>query len=152
MPAAWVLKSIAVLAGSIAAGFVFYMLLSALGKQERKQMMEDVLGSIINFIIYIWLGKILLNLPTMFGDPFAVLAYPSDSKAFYLATLFSAVHIAIKVYKGKLNAWSHLHALLYVLVGAMFTFEFIGMATEDGDSIGEFGPVVCAVVADGVSA
>ncbi|WP_217588014.1 hypothetical protein [Lentibacillus saliphilus] len=132
MPSAWVLTSIAILAGSFLAGFILYFGLTPLKKQERKKQLEDVLGTVINFIIYIWLGKLLWGLPTLIQDPLAVLAYPSDSKAFYLATLFSAIHLAYKAYKHGLALWSHLSALLYVFIGASFTFEFISMNTAGG--------------------
>ena len=62
-------SSIAILILSLSMGFLTYYLLSDFAKGKKKNYMEEVLGQLINFVIYIWVGKIILNLSTFIVDP-----------------------------------------------------------------------------------
>src|SRR5690625_3616935 len=99
MPSFWMFLPIAHIAGSFIAGFIFFYLMSALSKAKKKQQAEEVTSLLINFVIYIWIGKILLNFLTFIKDPLAVLAYPSNSHAFYISywksTRLNSSHVTI---------------------------------------------------------
>ncbi|WP_240510215.1 hypothetical protein [Virgibacillus profundi] len=94
------IMSIGIIVISIVAGLIFFYIVSDLPKEKRKVHIEEMVAQLINFIIFIWLGKIILNFFIFIKDPLAILAYPSDSDAFYLALLFSAI---VLMYKSKRN-------------------------------------------------
>src|SRR5690625_4868656 len=120
MPSFWMFLPIAHIAGSFIAGFIFFYLMSALSKAKKKQQAEEVTSLLINFVIYIWIGKILLNFLTFIKDPLAVLAYPSNSHAFYLALLFSGIHILYKNKRHKPDWQLFLYSFIHVFLFASF--------------------------------
>lgn len=123
MPSFQALIPIAFIVGSFIAGFIFFYVMSPLTKEVKKQQAEAVLSLLINFVIYMWVGKIILNLSTFIEDPFAVLAYPSNSHAFYLAVLFSMLHIGYKVKRHRLDGQLLFQSFIYVFLPASFVYE-----------------------------
>src|SRR5690625_2609412 len=98
MASAQVLLSIAIIIISFVIGFIFFYIISPLSKEEKRKHIEELVSLLINFIIFIWVGKIIMNLAIFISDPLAVLAYPSDSSAFYIACLLIILNI---IYKTK---------------------------------------------------
>lgn len=125
MASVQVLTSIAIIVVSFVAGFAFYYFTSSLSASEKKHRLEEILSLLINFIIYIWVSKILLNITVFVRDPLAILAYPSNSFAFYLAMLFTFLHIGYKVKRHAFQAEKILFAFVPVFLFASFVFEFI---------------------------
>src|SRR5690625_4872518 len=93
----WRISPILIIGVSFIAGFIFFYIFSNLHKTEKKEHIQEITSLIINFIIFIWIAKILLNFNLLIKDPFAGLAYPSNSNSFYLAIVFITVNIFIKV-------------------------------------------------------
>ncbi|WP_010648806.1 MULTISPECIES: hypothetical protein [Oceanobacillus] len=92
------LTAIGIIALSFAVGFLSFYLLSDLTREQKKLQVEEIISQLFNFVIFIWIGKILINLSTFISDPLSILAYPSDSKSFY----FAIVSIALMLlYKSK---------------------------------------------------
>jgi len=119
-----IVEQIAILIISFIVGLLLFYVLSALNKEKKKLLIEHVLSYVVNFIIYMWLGKIITNIAGFIRDPFAILAYPSDSKAFYVATLFIVINIFIKE-RHKSSVTSLIAAFLPVFLFTSFTFELI---------------------------
>ena len=90
-----------------------------------------MISQLINFVIYIWLGKIILNLALFVKDPLAILAYPSNAHAFYLAVLFSVLTLAYKQFYRKVDMVSFIHACIPVFLSASFVYEFIQFVWYD---------------------
>lgn len=118
---------------SIISGVIIFYLVSGLKKECKKKLAEEAVSQIINFVLFIWLAKILLNLPLLLSDPLAALAYPSDARAFYLAIIFSGVLIVYSMEKGRVERWAFIKTLLYILLPASFFYEFAGW-TWNNDS------------------
>ncbi|MBT2571759.1 hypothetical protein [Planococcus sp. ISL-110] len=116
---------------SIVLGVAIFYLVSDLVKDQKKIRVEEAFSQIINFVLFIWLSKILLNLPLLLKDPLAVLAYPSDSRAFYLAIFFSAAFLFYGMRSGKIKGWELIQTLLHILLPASFFYEFIQLAWYD---------------------
>lgn len=116
---------------SIGLGAAVFYLVSDLGKGRKKKQAEEALSQIVNFVLFIWLSKILLNLPLLFSDPLAVLAYPSDSSAFYLAIFFSAAFLMYGMKSKGIQGWLLMQTLLYLLLPAAFFYEFAQLAWFD---------------------
>src|SRR5699024_5599822 len=125
MPSFWMFLPIAHIAGSFIAGFIFFYLMSALPKAKKKQQAEEVTSLLIHFVIYIWVGSILLNFFVFIIDPLAVLAYPSTSLALYLVLLFSGLHIWCRNQCGHLDWQLLLHSFIHVFLFASFIYELI---------------------------
>ncbi|WNF38321.1 hypothetical protein RJD24_07820 [Bacillaceae bacterium IKA-2] len=119
------LASIAIIVVSLLAGFLAFYLISDLSKMEKKKQIGELTSQLMNFVIFIWLGKILLNFSIFVRDPLAILAYPSNSSAFYLALFFSAVTIAIKSKREQLDVLSLGKSFIYVFLIGSFVYEFI---------------------------
>lgn len=119
------LAAVGIIVASIVAGFLSFYIISNLPKETKKKQIEELTSQFINFIIFIWLGKIIVNFSTFIKDPLAVLAYPSDSNAFYLAVLFSGILLVYKTKRKQLDGRIFIHVFLHVFLVASFSFEFI---------------------------
>ncbi|AIF44883.1 MULTISPECIES: hypothetical protein [Virgibacillus] len=126
-----ILTNIGILILSILAGLFSFYLISDLPKEEKKKQAEEITSQIINFILFIWLGKIILHLGIFIQDPLAVLAYPSNSHALYLGLLFTSLAIAYKKYKQKIEVSSFILSFVPVFLVASFVYEFIEVVWRD---------------------
>ncbi|WP_230856172.1 MULTISPECIES: hypothetical protein [Bacillaceae] len=125
------LISIGIIAVSMFAGFISYYITSDLSKEQRKKHMEEMISQLINFIIFIWLGKVILNFSIFIKDPLAILAYPSNSQSFYLAVLFSGLLLVYKSKRQQLYVLEFIESFLHVFLVASFTYEFIQLVWND---------------------
>ena len=127
MASAQVLTSIAIIVLSFIIGLLFFYLTSPRSHVERKQQIEEVVSLLINFVIFIWIGKILVRFSIFMEDPLAILAYPSDSSAFYLASLFIGINIIYKMKRHQFDAESLMKTFVPVFLVSSFVYEFIEM-------------------------
>lgn len=125
MPSITVIKSIGILIASFIIGIGYYYFQSNQSKAIRKKQIEATSSLLINIVIYIWIGKVLVNLPKFINDPLAILAYPSNANAFYVASVLGLVNIIINVKKKKVALNTYIEALIPIFIGASFVFEFI---------------------------
>lgn len=119
------LTSISMIVISIMAGLISYYMMSDIQKEQKKKQIEEITSQLINFVIFIILGKIILNFSVFTSDPMAILAYPSDSSAFYLAVLFSALFLFYKSKRGQMDVLVFLQTFTQVFLVASFLYEFI---------------------------
>ncbi len=118
--------------------FIFYST-SHLSKETKKIHIEQMISELINFVIFIWLGKMITNITLFVKDPLAVIAYPSDSKALYIAVLLSGITLFIKSKKGKIHAIALFESFLPVFLTGSFLYEFIQIVwLNKGGTIGYF--------------
>lgn len=136
MATATVLASIGMILISMVAGLTSFYIMSDLPKVQRKRLVEEVSSQLMNFVIFIWVGKILLNLSIFIKDPLAILAYPSNSAAFYLAIVFSSLLLIYKAIRKQMHVLELLHAFLPVILVASFVYEFIQILYHNSYSIG----------------
>lgn len=123
------LTAIGILIGSFLLAFVFYFIISSDERKIKMKNLEQISGIIINFIIYVWVAKVVLNIAIFIRDPIAVLAYPSDSRAFYFAFVFLIVHI---IYQGRKDDWKISEiktALVPIFLSSSFVYEFIQLVS-----------------------
>ncbi|WP_179966053.1 hypothetical protein [Lysinibacillus antri] len=114
--------SLATVFFSIVAGLLLFYWMNPSSKEEKKKQLEEVTDFFINFVIFMWIGKVLLNLSTFVKDPLAILAYPVDSTSFYAAIIGSILRL---LYKQKKNNLPVLSLLIPIILTAAFMFEFI---------------------------
>lgn len=125
------LTIISIIAISFGLAFLVFDLMSPLAKTQRKKEIGEAASQLINFVLFLWLAKILLNLPLFVQDPLAVLAYPSNSEAFYLATLFTGGLLFHQSRKKKIGGALFAHSLVQVIPAASFFYEFIQLMWRD---------------------
>jgi len=119
------LMSIGIIVISFVVGLIFFYLISDVSKEHKKSQIEEMVSQLINFVIFIWVGKIILNFHIFIKDPLAILAYPSNAEAFYLAVLLSAILLFYKAYKKKFDVLQLAASFLSVFLMASFLYEFI---------------------------
>lgn len=119
------LMSIGIIVISFVVGFIFFYLISHLSEEHKKAQIEEMVSQLINFIIFIWIGKIILNFSIFIKDPLAILAYPSNSGAFYIAILLSTILLFYKAKKKKFDVLQLITSFLPVFLLASFLHEFI---------------------------
>lgn len=117
--------TIAIIVFSLSVGFLSFYLISNLPKKTKKVYMEELASQLVNMFIFIWVSKVILNFSVFIKDPLAILAYPSDSNAFYLAVFFTVITIAIKSKRHKIDALIFSTAFTYLFLTASFVYEFI---------------------------
>lgn len=125
------LMSIGITVLSFAGGLIFFYITSQLSNEHKKAQIEEVVSQLINFVIFIWVGKIILNFSVFIKDPLAILAYPGDSYAFYIAILLSAIVLFYKKIKRKFDMLQLATSLLPVFLMASFLYEFILMVSKN---------------------
>jgi len=116
--------SIAIIILSLTVGFLSFYLFSGLSNEKKKIDIEELGSQLVNFVIFMWIGKVLLNFSIFIKDPLAILAYPSNSYAFYLAVFVSAITITIKSKRQKNDIAPFFNAFTHVFLVASFVYEF----------------------------
>jgi hypothetical protein len=116
--------SIAIIILSLSVGFLSFYLMGDLSKKNKKIYMEELASQLMNFVIFMWIGKILFNFPVFIKEPLTILAYPSNSYAFYLAVFVSAITITIKSKRQKIEIVPFFNAFTHVFLVASFVYEF----------------------------
>lgn len=66
-----------------------------------------------------------ISLTIFIDDPRAILAYPSDSQAFYVAAVLVLVYRKLKVVDNYRYFLDILYCLMYVFLSASFVYEFV---------------------------
>lgn len=120
-----------ILAISFALALLAFYIMSRLSEVQRKKQASEIVSQLINFVLLLWLAKILLKLPLFLQDPVAVLAYPANSDAFCLAALFTGLLIFYQSKKKKIQGEVFAHSLLQVILTALFVYEFIQLVWSD---------------------
>ncbi|KGX84872.1 hypothetical protein [Pontibacillus marinus] len=132
MPSAWTIgpliirSDIVLTVLSLLVGVIVLLWLSPLSKKQQKVVLNEISSLGILFILSLMIGKSLLNFDVFINDPRAVIAYPSNSNAFYLALFGVGIWILWKlVYHKQVH---HLRntgiAWMYVFFSALFMYDF----------------------------
>lgn len=130
-----VLIPILLIAISIISGIAFYFFTEVnLTTAQKKTYINQFISFLINFVLFIWLGKVVLNATTIFEDPFAVLARPSDAKTFYFAVILLMINISYHILRHDLNVVPFVYRSLPILIVSSFTYEFIKITFLDNKS------------------
>ena len=133
---------------SIGVGFFAYYIMNDEPKATKKKYMNEVLGQIINIVIYIWIAKVILNFSIVITDPLAILSYPSDANAFYIAILCSAITIVTLLKRRKLSMALFMHAFIHIFLIASFVYELIHIVWNDYTyQIGYFTLITLLIIA-----
>lgn len=133
MPSAWLLgpfvikSELVIIIGSFIIGFIYSYFFSPFSKTERRQYVEEVQNLFLMFILSLFIGKVILKFSLILRDPIAVLAYPSNSKAFYIALCLTAVFGFYRVhwFKCDLCRLRLLFVSFTVFLSASFSYELI---------------------------
>lgn len=120
-----ILKSIAIIVISIGVGFLYFYIMSPDSKQIKRKQIDEMLSILINFIIFIWIGKIIINFSIFIKDPFVVLAYPSNSSSFYIATGLVIINILYRTRRKNITVIEWFYLFVPVLITAIFIYEFM---------------------------
>lgn len=123
------LLAIGILSLSFAVGFISFYFLSDLPKERKRKHIGELFSQLINFVIFIWIGKVIVNVPIFLDDPLAVLAYPSNSDAFYIAILGTASILLYKKIREKIDMLPLFGSFLHIFLVASFLYEFIQFIT-----------------------
>lgn len=130
MASTTILISIAIIMVSLIGSVILFFLISEDEKALKKKQIEDVISLTINFVIYIWLGKIIVNFNKFITDPLAILAYPSNSYAFYIASLFIIINLLYRKYRHEERIDQILQAFVPIIISASFLYEFLQVTIE----------------------
>ncbi|RCW71971.1 hypothetical protein [Saliterribacillus persicus] len=101
MPTGWMIGSLVIKGSmlitlvSFLLAFLIIFLFQPLKKEKLKGALDLNGNALFIFLLGLWMGKILIHFPLFLEDPIAVLAYPSDSFAFYWAFLFFIIYLFI---------------------------------------------------------
>ena len=131
MPSTTVIIKLAILIFSFIIGIVFFYMTNKGSRLEKKQRLDQLLSYTINFILFIWTGKIIIHIKIFFQDPFAVLAYPSDSRAVYIATVFLIMQMVYHKIRKNLDVTLLVSTFIPVYLASSFMYEFLQMIVMD---------------------
>lgn len=109
--------------------FTYYLV--DLSKKYKKIYIEESINQIINFIVLMWCSKILINLPLFINEPLSVLAYPSNSNAFYCAFIMTFILFIYKIKRKSLNINKFVQIFTFIILIASFVYEFLQYQLND---------------------
>src|SRR5690625_2997053 len=125
VPSTTILISLGIIIIGFVIGIVFYYVIATESATKRKANIESVVSLLINFVIYIWLVKIIVNFPKFIKYPLAILAYPCNSYAFYVATIFILINLIYRKYRHQERLEPIIIAFIPIILGASFMYEFL---------------------------
>src|SRR5690625_7299104 len=110
---------------SYAFGCLFYYVTATEERNIKKKLLDELLALTINFVIFIWIGKILSQGLRIFRDPLSALAYPSNASSIYIATsLFIVDLVYLHFSKGKRDDESIRVVITFLLV-TVFIYDSV---------------------------
>lgn len=130
MPSTTILMTIGILICSLIVGIGFYYVTNKSNRKEKKRQIDQFLSYAINFILFIWAGKVILQLPLFFQDPLAVLAYPSDSRSVYIATILLIIQITYHILRKQLHILTLIETTIPIFIATVFMHEFLQLMIE----------------------
>ncbi|TRM11535.1 hypothetical protein FH966_07405 [Lentibacillus cibarius] len=127
----WMVKNVSIIIVSLIGGLIFHYISSPSKQARKKQELESITSLLVNFILFVWVGKLLINLPLLFTNPLAVLAYPSSSTAFIIAVLLTTINIIYQVKRKSMDYSVILASFVPVFLGSAFLYEFIDLVWHE---------------------
>ncbi|WP_018933457.1 hypothetical protein [Gracilibacillus lacisalsi] len=131
MPQAWLLGPfvikidlVLIIIGFV-LGFLFFYWISPYQKQKTKNLIDTVSNIFITCLISIWIGKIVLQFQTFLSDPVAILAYPANTNAFYLAVIITILFSKWRWIKTIEQYYDNLYVFSTVFLSASFIYSFL---------------------------
>ncbi len=115
---------------SFIIGVLFFYVNNEGEKLNKKKQLEMIFSLLINFIIFMWIGKVILHFPLLFKDPIAVLAYPMNSYTFYIATFLLVINLVYLVIQKKEKLVDIFQTFLPIFLASLFAFEFVKLVIE----------------------
>lgn len=91
-------------------GFYFFI------KENNQLSMGELINWLMNLVIFMWLGKVILNMPIFLSDPVSILAYPSDSSALFVGLIGSLIIFYIQFRKNKEGILLFLNQLTFIVL------------------------------------
>lgn len=116
---------------SLAAAFLIFWTVSDADPEEKKNQMGVLSSQTIRFILFVWIAKILLNVPLFISDPLAVLAYPAGSQSFALAAIGLMLLGTVTGKRKGLDGIFYIESTEVVVLFASFFYEFIRVIRTD---------------------
>lgn len=110
------ISMVTILTSLIAGGGIYYIFNEKSRGIKLKQI-EEVSSVLINFVLLIWLSKVVLNFSSFLSEPLTILAYPGASDTFYLAFIFSSAWFMYRYArdKGDRGALIETFAVIFLL-------------------------------------
>src|SRR5699024_11151424 len=96
MPLNSVMLSIGILFASFLGVILFYYVFDHNDKQHKKYELDQFINVLIQFILYLWLMKIIDHFSMVFQDLMSVLAHTAISMHFLFASIIMLGHLWFK--------------------------------------------------------
>lgn len=119
------IEQVVILMVSFGIGVASYFGMSYELLKVKKKRFDWLFSMVIQLVIYIWIAKIIVLFKVTIKDPFAVLAYPSNATIFYLALIFTTIHIAVHIKKNMLRVDEMIEVFVPVLLSTQFIYVCI---------------------------
>lgn len=150
MPLNSVMLSIGILFASFLGGILFYYVVDHNDKQHKKYELDQFLNVLIQFILYLWLMKIIAQFSMVFQDPMSVLAHPANSMHFLFASIILLVHLWFK-YRNNTSATINLFQTgSFIIIASLFIYEILQLLTQPGADFNVMIVVLAALIVTNV--
>ncbi|HLS66727.1 MAG TPA: hypothetical protein VK029_07010 [Pseudogracilibacillus sp.] len=117
---------------SYAFGCLFYYVTATEERNIKKKLLDELLALTINFVIFIWIGKILSQGLRIFRDPLAALAYPSNAASIYIATSLFIVHLLYRHFRKGKRDEEIIRVATPVVLATVFIYESVETIFHSG--------------------
>lgn len=146
MPLNSVMLSIGILFASFLGGILFYYVVDHNDKQHKKYELDQFLNVLIQFILYLWLMKILAQFSMVFQDPMSVLAHPANSMHFLFASIILLVHLWFKYRNNTLATINLFQTGSFIIIASLFIYEILQLLTQPGADFNVMIVVLAALI------
>ncbi|WP_207302296.1 hypothetical protein [Gracilibacillus phocaeensis] len=146
-----VITSKLVAVGSVVASFLIgcllFYIMGNTSAAHKKKYISEVISQLINVVLFIWGWKIILHFSLFLSDPLAVLAYPGDAIALYLAVFSIALLLLYKQKQKKLSLLYFLNSFAPIFLTASFCYEFIEITLHhNGNAVAQLALLTCLII------
>ncbi|WP_068672648.1 hypothetical protein [Oceanobacillus sp. Castelsardo] len=116
---------------SLFVGIIIYYLINDKSRESNKNQVNEIISEIVNFVIFLWVGKVLFNYSRLLEDPLIVFIIPSDSTSFYFAFLCMGGLFFYKFKQRRFDVGKFLQAFFPIFIFSSFCYEFIQLVWEN---------------------
>ena len=129
---------------SLIAGGGIYYIFNEKSRGIKLKQIEEVSSVLINFVLLIWLSKVILNFSSFLSEPLTILAYPGASDTFYLAFIFSSAWFMYRYARDKRDRGALIETFSVIFLLSSIVHELIQLVWNGNPDA--FGHIVLAAL------
>src|SRR5699024_12745607 len=135
-----------ILSVSFLGWILFYYVVDHNDNQHKIYELDQFLNVLIQFILYLWLMKIIAQFSMVCQDRMSVLALPANSMHFLFASIILLVHLCFKYRNNTLATINLFQTGSFIIIASLFIYEILQLLTQPGADFNVMIVVLAALI------